>query len=384
MHAQISRMSAALCCAVLFPLAPAWAESDSRRFETKHHAVVVEKVVGKLNHPWALAFLPDGNMLVTERSGKLLLIDAGSRAKRSVSGVPKVAASGQGGLLDIAVDPAFASNRTVYFSYSERGTDGGKGTAIASARLDLNGSKPALINKNVIFRQHPKTNGGRHFGSRIVVSGDGTLFVTLGERGKREEAQNLTTHLGKVIRINKDGSIPRDNPFRDKAEALPEIYSYGHRNPQGATLNPETGHLWTLSHGARGGDEINRPEAGKNYGWPVISYGRHYSGAKIGVGTKAPDMEQPVHYWDPSIAPSGLTFYSGALFPKWRGNLFAGALKSQLISRLEVSGGRVVGEERILAGEYGRIRDIREGPDGALWFLNDKKNGGLFRIVPAS
>ena len=322
-------------------------------------------------------------MLVTERGGKLLLIDGRTFAKTRVAGLPKVAIGGQGGLLDIIIDPDFADNQTVFLSYSEPGTNGLKGTAVARARLAIVGNQMSLTALKVIFRQTPKTNTRHHYGSRIVVARDGTLFITLGERGMRAEAQNLSTHFGKVVRINKDGSVPSDNPFRNTENALPEIYSYGHRNPQGATLHPQTGQLWTLSHGARGGDEVNQPKAGKNYGWPVISYGRHYSGAKIGLGSQAPDMEQPVHYWDPSIAPSGLTFYSGNLFPKWRGNLFAGALKSQLISRLVLSQGNVVSEEALLVKQFGRIRDVRQGPAGALWFLTDRAKGGLYRILPA-
>lgn len=376
------RLAAAVCFSALILGAPVHATAKGQTHQTRDHAIVVEKLVDRLKHPWALAFLPGGDMLVTERGGRLLLIDAAKYQKYSVSGVPDVTASGQGGLLDVVVDPQFAENRTIYLSYSEPGTGGKRGTAVARARLEIGTGRPALKNAEVIFRQKPKVSGGRHFGSRIVIARDGTLFVTLGDRGSREEAQNPKSHFGKVVRINKDGSVPADNPFKSGSETLPEIFSLGHRNPQGATLDPATGRLWTLSHGARGGDEINRPQAGKNYGWPTISYGRHYSGGKIGLGTEAPDMEQPVHFWDPSIAPSGLTFYSGALFPKWRGNLFAGALKDQLISRLEISGGRVTGEEQILAGEYGRIRDVRQGPKGALWFLTDRNRGGLFRILP--
>ena len=225
-----------------------------------------------------------------------------------------------------------------------------------------------------------KTDSGRHFGSRIVVARDGNLFVTIGDRAERERAQDPQDAAGSVLRISKDGSIPADNPFADGKQGLPEIFSIGHRNAQGATLHPETGELWTLSHGARGGDEINRPEAGKNYGWPVISYGKHYSGAKIGVGSEAPGMEQPVYYWDPSIAPSGLAFYSGELFPEWEGNLFAGALKFRMLVRLEIKDGRVVHEEELFQGVYGRVRDVRVFDDGALWLLTDSDNGKILRI----
>ncbi len=361
--------------------APALAES--RTFDTRHHTIEVTQVADGFSNPWAVAFLPDRSMLITERDGDMVLIDPEGNNRREVRNVPRVAAGGQGGLLDVVVDPDFASNNTIFLSYSEPGSGGERGTAVARAELDVSGNRPSLENVTVIFQQQPKTRGGRHFGSRIVFARDGTLMVTLGDRGDREEAQNRGNHIGKVVRINKDGSVPSDNPFLNTDGALPELWSIGHRNAQGAALHPETGKLWTSAHGARGGDEINIPEAGKNYGWPVISYGRHYSGAKIGTGTEAAGMEQPVHYWDPSIAPSGLTFYSGRLFPEWRGNLFAGALKDQLISRLELSGERVASEERILTNAYGRIRDVREGPEGALWFLTDRGNGGLYRITPA-
>lgn len=345
--------------------------------------IKVDRIASGFAHPWGMTMLPNGKILVTEREGNLILVDPSNKGnKQQVSGLPPIWASGQGGLLDIAADPDFASNDTIYFTFSDPSPTGEAGTAIASATFE-DGASPQLKNVNVLFSMAKKTNGGRHFGSRIVFANDGTLFITTGDRGDRPRAQDPFDAAGKVIRINKDGSIPTDNPFADGKQALPEIWSIGHRNAQGATLNDETGELWTLSHGARGGDEINIPEAGKNYGWPEVSYGRHYSGGKIGEGTSAPGFEQPIYYWDPSIAPSGFDFYQGDLIPEWKGNLFAGALKDQLLSRLEVKGNEIVHEEQILAGDYGRIRDVRSFPDGALWLLTDDSEGELLRITGA-
>ena len=379
---RAGRTGAIAFCLSLLAAAPIVASAET--IQTKHHAIEVQEVADGLRHPWSLAFLPDGNLLVTERRGRLYRVDPKTGKKSRVDGIPRVAARGQGGLLDVVLDPDFASNNQVYLSYSEPGSGGEAGTAVMRAKFTDDGNNPRLTDQQTIFRQSPKSGGGRHFGSRIVFARDGNLFVTIGDRGQRPEAQNTKNHIGSVVRIAPDGSVPEDNPFLGNGDALDEIWSFGHRNPQGAALNPQTGELWTLSHGARGGDEVNISRAGKNYGWPEISYGTHYSGAKIGSGTEAPGMEQPIHYWDPSIAPSGLTFYTGDLFPEWRGNLFAGALKDQLISRLELDGDRVVGEEQLLEGRFGRVRDVRQGPDGALWFLTDRDNGGVYRIVPAS
>ncbi len=339
-------------------------------------------VVSGLDHPWSVAFLPDGDMLVTERSGNLRLIHAGKLSNAPVSGVPTVFAEGQGGLLDIILDPDFAGNNLIYFSYAEPGPDDTAGTAVARARLVRDGAAAGLEDVSVIFRQEPKFSGGNHFGSRLVVDRQGHLYITLGERFRRDLAQGLDNLQGKVARIERDGSIPADNPFVGQAGARPEIWSYGHRNQQSAALNPRTGELWTVEHGARGGDEVNIPKSGRNYGWPVITYGIDYSGAKIGVGTAASGMEQPIHYWDPSIAPSGATFYTGSLFPKWQGDLFVGALKDQMIVRLDVEGDRITSEERLFEGTFGRVRDIRTGPDGALWVLTDESDGALIRIRP--
>jgi glucose/arabinose dehydrogenase len=350
-----------------------------QEFGTEKAPVRVATVAQGLDHPWGLAFLPDGRMLVTERPGRLRLVEKDGRLSPPVAGVPEVYARGQGGLLDVALDPGFAGNRLVYLSYAEPG-EGGAGTAVARARLGAG----QLTELAVIFRQAPKVTGGNHWGSRLVFARDGTLFVTLGDRfAYRERAQDLGTHLGKIVRINPDGSVPRDNPFVGRADALPEIWSLGHRNAQAAALHPATGALWEIEHGARGGDEINTPAAGKNYGWPVITYGVDYSGAKIGEGTAKPGMEQPIYYWDPSIAPSGMAFYTADKFPEWRGNLFVGALKAQCLVRLELDGAKVIKEERLLAALGERIRDVRQGPDGFLYLLTDASAGRLLRLEPA-
>ncbi|MEM1298668.1 MAG: PQQ-dependent sugar dehydrogenase [Pseudomonadota bacterium] len=350
---------------------PAWAE----RLETSAGLVEVVPVVEDLDTPWAVAFLPDGGFLITERDGTLLRISPdGARAQ--VSGVPDVRASGQGGLLDVVLDPGFAENNLIYLSYSEPEGFRSARTVVAKARL----TGTVLEGLEVIFRMEPATSGGRHFGSRIVPDGEGHLFITTGDRGSSDEAQNPNTHIGKVIRIRDDGSVPADNPFSNGA-ALPEIWSIGHRNPQGAALDAE-GNLWTVSHGARGGDEINQPQSGRNYGWPIISYGTTYGGTKIGEGTAKPGMEQPVFYWDPSIAPSGMMIYSGKLWPAWAGHIFVGSLKFDLITRLERDGGQISGEEHLFRDRFTRIRDVREGPEGAIWFLS-VGDGALYRMRPA-
>lgn len=338
----------------------------------------VEVVAGGLEHPWGLAFLPDGRMLVTERPGRLRIVAADGTVSPPVEGVPTVDDNGQGGLLDVALDPAFAQNGLVYLSFSEPG-EGGSGTSVARGRLD----GTTLRDVGVIYRQTPKVGGGRHFGSRLVFAPDGTLFVTQGDRGSMSEsAQDLATTIGKVVRIKPDGSIPADNPFVGRSDARAEIWSYGHRNAQGATIDPATGLLWTVEHGARGGDELNQPQAGRNYGWPVITYGRDYSGEKIGVGTTRSGLEQPVYYWDPSIAPSGLTFYTGDAIPAWKGSLFLGALAGQRLVRLTLREGKVTGEEVLLADLGERIRDVVEGPDGFLYLLTDSDDGRVLRIRP--
>jgi glucose/arabinose dehydrogenase len=337
----------------------------------------VERVAGGLENPWGLAFLPDGRLLVTERPGRMRIV-ADGRPSEPLAGLPEVWASGQGGLLDVALSPDFARTGLLFFAFAEPAGNGAR-TAVARARLD--GDR--LADVAVIFRQTPVRGGGRHFGARIVPAPDGTLFVGLGDRGMDDGAQDLGGHLGKVVRIRADGSVPPDNPFVGRDGARPEIWSLGHRNVQGAALGPD-GRLWTVEHGARGGDEINAPAAGANHGWPVVSYGTHYSGLPIGEGTEKPGMEPPLFHWDPSIAPSGLTFVTGAAFPDWEGDIVVGALKDRLLARVEMEDGRPTGrEERLLEDEFGRIRDVRTGPDGALWFLTDEDPGGLYRVTPA-
>jgi glucose/arabinose dehydrogenase len=332
-----------------------------------------------LERPWGIAFLPDGRMLVTEKAGRLRLVDRVGKVSAPLAGVPDVQSGGQGGLLDVALSPKFAADRLVYLSFSEPG-QGGAGTAVARGRL----GEGRLENVEVIWRQQPKVSGSNHWGSRLVFSADGaTLFVTTGDRyAQRERAQDLSTTIGKVVRIAPDGSIPADNPFTKRSDARGEIWSYGHRNLQGATLDPATGQLWTVEHGARGGDELNHPQAGRNYGWPVITYGVDYSGAKIGEGTTRAGMEQPVYYWDPVIAPSGLTFYTGNAYPGWRGNLFVGSLRPGGLVRLEMDGQRVRSESRHLP-EVGRVRDVVQGPDGLLYLAIDDSNGRIVKVEPA-
>jgi glucose/arabinose dehydrogenase len=342
--------------------------------------VRVHTVARGLEHPWGLAFLPDGRMLVTERAGRLRRVGPDGHVFEPLAGVPPVAARGQGGLLDVALDPRFAETSLIYLSYAEPGDGGAAGTAVARGRLDAD----RLQDVRVIYQQQPKVAGGNHFGSRLVFARDGTLFVTQGDRfAYRDKAQDLSTGLGKIVRIHPDGGIPRDNPFVGRAGARPEIWSFGHRNVQAAALHPQTGQLWTVEHGARGGDELNQPEAGKNYGWPVITYGVDYSGAKIGEGTAKPGMEPPVYYWDPVIAPSGMEFYTGDAYPGWKGSVFVGSLRPGLLVRLSLENGRVTREERYLGDLGARIRDVQQGPDGLLYLLTDARDGQLLRLEAA-
>jgi glucose/arabinose dehydrogenase len=355
---------------------------EPRSFESQKHKFRVVTLTDDLEYPWGLAFLPDGRMIVTEKAGRLRIVEKDGTMGAPIAGVPAVDDDGQGGLLDVALAPDFAQSRTIYLSYSEPGERGTAGTSAARARLSADGT--SLENLQVIFRQEPKVQGGAHFGSRLVVARDGNLFITTGDRQNRPFVQDLSKLQGKVIRIRSDGGIPRDNPFVNRSGARPEIWSYGHRNLQGATLHPETGQLWTVEHGAQGGDELNHPEAGKNYGWPVITYGRDYSGATIGEGQRKEGMEQPVHYWDPSIAPSGLMFYTGDRFPHWKGNAFIGALGFRLLARLELEGNppRVRTEERLIQDMGQRIRAVVQGPDGLIYLLTDDGDGRIMRIEP--
>jgi glucose/arabinose dehydrogenase len=342
----------------------------------------VRTVARGLVNPWALAFLPDGAMLVTERPGRLRMVTPEGQVSPPLKGVPEVWASGQGGLLDIVIDKSFAGNRTIYFCFAER-SDGGGRTAVARAKLD--DGKGAISDVRIIFRQLGPLSSGNHYGCRIAQAADGNLFVTLGDHFTyRDQAQSLGDHLGKVIRIAPDGSVPPGNPFAGRADARPEIWSYGHRNAQGLAIHPATGELWETEHGPRGGDEVNVIAKGRNYGWPVIGYGVDYSGAKIHDSTARDGMEQPVKYWVPSIATSGLAFYSGKLFPKWSGSLFTGALRGTMLVRLTLNGNAVTSEERLLSNLNERIRDVREGPDGALWLLTDSASGRVLRVAPSA
>jgi glucose/arabinose dehydrogenase len=344
--------------------------------------LTLETVARGLEHPWSLAFLPDGKMLVTERPGRLRIVTRDGKISPPVSGVPPVRASGQGGLHDVVLDRDFASNRTIYFCYAEPASGGGR-TAMARARF-TDDEVGKLHDVKVIFRQEGPLSSGNHYGCRIVQGRDGNLWLTLGDHFTyRDDAQNLANHLGKIVRVTPDGAVPRDNPFVGRNGARPEIWSYGHRNSQGAALHPQTGKLWEHEHGPRGGDEVNIPLAGKNYGWPVIGYGVDYSGAKIHEATAKAGMEQPIKYWVPSIAPSGMAFYTGDLFPNWKGSLFVGALAGQSLVRLELDGETVTNEERLLGDLNARIRDVRQGPDGAIWLATDSSDGRIIRVTPA-
>jgi glucose/arabinose dehydrogenase len=345
--------------------------------ETAAGPVHVETVADNLARPWGLAFLPDGRMLVTERGGNLRLVTADGTVSAPLGGVPRVAPFGQGGLLDVALPPDFAASRLVYLSFSEPGDDGAS-TAVARGRL--NAAATALDGTEVIFSQQPKVRGGRHFGSRLVFARDGRLFVTTGDRGQETPAQDLSNHIGAVLRLEPDGRVPADNPFVGQAGTRPEIWSYGHRNAQGAALNPRTGALWLTEHGPRGGDEINIAEAGKNYGWPLVSWGIEYSGAPIADPPTRPDLTDAIHQWTPVIAASGLAFYDGDLFPQWRGRLLAGGLAARVLVVLTLDGDRVVGEERLAMNA--RVRDVRQGLDGAVYLLTDAANGKLLRLAP--
>lgn len=375
----MNRTSVAL--AGLIPaLACAQSSATPQLFDSQLHRFRAVTLTDDLDHPWGLAFLPDGRMLVTERPGRLRIVSQDGTLSDPISGVPDVDSDGQGGLLDVALAPDFAQSGMIYLSFAEPG-EGGSGTSVARGRLVADNR---LEDVQVIFRQEPKVGGGAHFGSRLVFARDRTLFVTTGDRQHRPFVQDLSKLQGKVIRIRPDGTIPPDNPFVNRPGARPEIWSYGHRNMQGAALHPQTGQLWTVEHGARGGDELNAPKAGRNYGWPVITYGVDYSGARIGEGQRKEGMEQPIYYWDPSIAPSGLMFYTGDRFPRWRGNAFVGALGFQLLARLELDGERVRQEERLLEGYGQRIRAVVQGPDGFIYLLTDDSDGRIVRLEPIS
>jgi glucose/arabinose dehydrogenase len=357
---------------------------QTRAPETKANvAYQVETLATGLDHPWALAFLPDGSKLITERAGRLRILGTDGKLSPAVTGLPAVSAEGQGGLLDVALDPDYARNGLIYWTYAEP-REGGNGTTAARGKL-VTSAAPRLEAVQVIWRQMPTMDSPLHFGGRLAFARDGALFVTTGERSilpGRMQAQKLDAALGKVVRIRPDGSIPADNPYLGNPQAKPEIWSIGHRNVQSAAINPRTGQLWTVEHGAKGGDEVNIPQAGKDYGWPTITYGEEYSGQPIGDGiTQKAGMEQPVYYWDPVIAPSGMAFYDAELFPAWKGSLLVGGLRGYLV-RLTLDGDKVVGEERLLTDLGLRIRDVRVGPDGAVYVVTDEDDGRVLRISP--
>jgi glucose/arabinose dehydrogenase len=363
---------------------PASPEQTRAPEETLGVAFDVATVAEGLVNPWGMTFLPDGRILVTEKPGRLRIVGKDGTLSEPVTGLPETDARGQGGLLDITLDPSFASNRMAYWCYAEPREGGANNTAVARGRLADDGTR--VENVQVIFHQAPSLSSRLHFGCRLVWRRDGTLFVTLGDRSipeGRMQAQRMDGLLGKVVRINADGSIPKDNPFVGKEGARPEIWSIGHRNIQAATLHPSTGELWEVEHGTRGGDELNRVEKGKDYGWPTIAYGIEYKGDPITGGiTQQSGMEQPVYYWDPVIAPSGMTFYTGSLFPRWKGSLFVGGLASTNLVRLTLKDNKVTGEERLLKDLKERIRDVEQGPDGALYLLTDNKAGRVLKLTP--
>jgi aldose sugar dehydrogenase len=369
-------------CLIVLALAGSVVPAAAQTYPSSAGNLNVETIVRGLERPWGLAFLPDGKMLVTERPGRLRVATRDGNLSPPVAGVPAVRASGQGGLHDVVLDRDFAANRTVYLCYAEPASGGGR-TAMARGRL-TDGEAPRLDDVKVIFRQDGPLSSGNHYGCRIVQGRDGNLWLTMGDHFTyRDEAQNLANHIGKIVRVTPDGAVPPDNPFVGRSGAKPEIWSYGHRNSQGAALHPGSGKLWEHEHGPRGGDEVNIPLAGKNYGWPVIGYGIDYSGAKIHEATAKPGMEQPVKYWVPSIAPSGMAFYTGDLFGAWKGNLLVGALAGQMLVRLELNGETVGKEERLLTNLGARIRDVRQGPDGAIWLATDGSDGRVLRVTPA-
>jgi glucose/arabinose dehydrogenase len=379
MHAR--QLALAVLTALATGMPACGAEPDTGDAPARHggqHDFRLETVAEGLVHPWSLAFLPDGDFLVTERPGRLLRIDPQNGVGRAIGGLPVVAAVGQGGLLDVTLHPDFADNRWVYLSYAAAG-EGGHATRVGRGRL--RGDK--LADFQVLFTAEPFVSGGRHFGSRLLFDDDGALFVTAGERGRKEHAQDLGKLHGKLIRLHDDGSIPRDNPFVGEPGVREEIYSYGHRNPQGIALHPETRRVWLHEHGPRGGDEINIPEPGANYGWPETTHGRAYSGIRFAPEPPVAGYVSPIHHWTPSIAPSGMAFYTGDIFPEWRGDLFVGALVLSHLARLELDGETVVAEEKLLDEDGWRIRDVRTGPDGYLYLLVDADDAPLLRLMPA-
>lgn len=365
-----------LSIAIVLLLTPLAGPLAGRTLDTSAGRLEVRNLAGGLVHPWGMAFLPDGRLLVTERPGRLRLIGPDGRLSAPLSGVPEVFAQGQGGLLDVALDPDFPRNRRVYLSFAEPGA-GGASTALGRGRL----AEGRIDGFEVIFRQLPKVEGPNHFGSRIVFSPDGLVFLTLGERFKFEPAQDLSNHLGAIVRIEPEGGVPPDNPFVGRPDAEDEIWSYGHRNIESAAIHPRTGQLWVAEMGPRGGDELNLPRPGRNYGWPRVSWGEHYSGADIPDPPTQPGYADAIRHWTPVISPSGMTFYTGEAFPEWRGSVLIGGLTARGLVRLEIDGETVTKEERIPLGA--RIRDVEQGPDGYIYVLTDQPDGEVWRLRPA-
>ncbi len=387
MHSPARNPRRTLCIALASLPAFLAQGAAAQTAKTELHTVRASIVVTGLDQPWGMAWLPDGGLLVTEKRGTLRMVRGGRLLPEPVTGLTKVTVHGQGGLLDVAVHPDHAKNRWIYWSYNGE-QDGQHGTEVARGKLAADGAR--LTDVQVIFRMRPKSGGGQHFGSRLVFGRDGTLYITLGDRGdsaskgREQRAQRLDDHAGSVIRLHDDGRVPADNPYARRTGVLPEIYNHGHRNIQGAALHPATGRLWTHEHGPQGGDEVNIEAPGANYGWPVSTHGRNYGfGTRIGEGSSATGMVDPLHVWVPSIAPSGMAFYTGTRFAQWQGNLFVGALAGQTLVRLVLEGERVVREERLFTGTFGRIRDVRQGPDGLLYLLTDATDGQLIRLEPA-
>lgn len=376
-HMNTPRLLSA--CILVLALSGAAANAQqARTIETRSGPVQMDVLAQGLQNPWGMAFLDKDRLLVTERPGRLRIVTLTGEISQPLKGVPQVFARGQGGLLDVALSPDFSKDRLVYLTFAEPGPNSTAGTALARGRLSANAD--ALEDTAVLFRQQPKVDGSQHFGSRIAFSRDGYVFVTTGDRGKMTPAQDTSTHIGAVVRIARDGSAPKNNPFIGKPGVQPELWSHGHRNIQGAAIHPQTGALWLHEMGPRGGDEVNIARAGKNYGWPLVSWGDHYNGRDIPDPPTRPEFEGSLHVWTPSIAPSGMAFYAGALFPDWRGSMLSGALVGQGIVRLTLEGERVTGEERIRLGA--RIRDVKIGPDGAVYALTDEGNGKLIRLSP--